>query len=866
MRRRSWAVVTVSTALAALVCGYVAVQGSAEPSTGGSATTAASVPVQTGAGASSAATSGTSAPAHAGTSAASTATTATTAPSGASASTSGRHGGIDTGLTKPMHGTAAITALGDALAPVAERAGLSEDELRGVLETDPTAWITQAGRVTYREEIPTAPEQAVGFTADPLTAPYPLADTFALHSLPGSTHTIFLDFDGVTVSARNAWHSELGVPAQTYAGWDPSGNGPSFTNDEKAAIQEIWSRVAEDYAAFDVDVTTADPGEAALSMASASDTHFGTHVVITDSTVPAQVICNNQCGGVAITGAINSPITDWGVTNPPADLNEIAWVFSDGTYNIPSSVAEVSSHESGHTFGLVHDGDNATEDSYYAPADGAGQKVWAPIMGAAYYNTVTQWSKGDYPNAHNWSSNSSGPIQIPLQDDVAIIRSIVGSRETLPSSLASPLTVDPGTTHYITAASQSDTYALSQCAAGATVRANAAQVGADLDISLSVVDANGVAAPGTTLDTNPVTEQDDAGSVEPWNAPGYWMEAPSGLGSAITVPAAGGPYFAVVKGGGNLGGNWLSGGYDNYASLGAYTLEVSGCDTTTALPGAPRLLTAKTTSAGTTLTWAAPLSNGGTALTGYRVQIDGGTEVEVSGRTYVDSTLTSGTHTVSVKAVNAVGVGPAATAQGTLAEVPGPVTGLTATAAAPQHQVTLRWGAPSTGDIVDGYEATVTSGSRVVAHRTFATLPSSYVVTGLAPGRYTATVRATNLGGTSTAAVTVSLPAYVAPTVPGRPSAVLKAGKKGGKKTVVMTWGVPASAVSPRPTAYRLTIYRVVKGKAKVVKTITATSTAVKRELALAAKKGVTYAFTVQVRNSVGWSPVSKRSKAVAPK
>jgi hypothetical protein len=43
-------------------------------------------------------------------------------------------------------------------------------------------------------------------------------------------------------------------------------------------IQYIWQRVAEDFAPFDVDVTTQAPAPEALTRASSTDTVFGTTV------------------------------------------------------------------------------------------------------------------------------------------------------------------------------------------------------------------------------------------------------------------------------------------------------------------------------------------------------------------------------------------------------------------------------------------------------------------------------------------------------------------------------------------------------------------------------------------------------------
>ena len=53
---------------------------------------------------------------------------------------------------------------------------------------------------------------------------------------------------------------------------------------ERGQVIGTWKRVAEDYAAFDVDVTTEDPLYAAINRASSTDTQFGTRLIITKST------------------------------------------------------------------------------------------------------------------------------------------------------------------------------------------------------------------------------------------------------------------------------------------------------------------------------------------------------------------------------------------------------------------------------------------------------------------------------------------------------------------------------------------------------------------------------------------------------
>ena len=68
-------------------------------------------------------------------------------------------------------------------------------------------------------------------------------------------------------------------------------------------------------------------------------------------------------------------------------------------------------HELGHTFGLKHDGylDPAGEYIEYRGEHGEGETRWSPIMG--HGNGLSQWSKGDYPDATNDEADISILVQ-----------------------------------------------------------------------------------------------------------------------------------------------------------------------------------------------------------------------------------------------------------------------------------------------------------------------------------------------------------------------------------------------------------------------------------------------------------------------
>ena len=74
------------------------------------------------------------------------------------------------------------------------------------------------------------------------------------------------------------------VPNGNHPAMDLAGNGATFTDAELLQVQDIYQRVAEDYAPFDVDVTTEEPPAADIDRANAGDNVYGTRALISPST------------------------------------------------------------------------------------------------------------------------------------------------------------------------------------------------------------------------------------------------------------------------------------------------------------------------------------------------------------------------------------------------------------------------------------------------------------------------------------------------------------------------------------------------------------------------------------------------------
>jgi len=207
----------------------------------------------------------------------------------------------------------------------------------------------------------------------------------------------------------------------------------------------------------------------------------------------------------------------------------------------------------------------------------------------------------------------------------------------------------------------------------------------------------------------------------------------------------------------------------NPAGLGAKSKEVSTTPATA--PGAPGSLAAKSGSSAATLTWKAPTSTGGSAITGYNVfvgTVKGGESatpvnakpVPAKTTSYTVTGLTDGTkYYFTVRAANAVALGAASTeASATPATVPSAPASLKATAA--NASAALTWTAPAfndSGSAITGYN--VYQGTSAghesatpVNAKPLSAATRTYTVTKLKNGtKYYFTVKAINAVGTSAA-------------------------------------------------------------------------------------------------------------------
>ena len=246
--------------------------------------------------------------------------------------------------------------------------------------------------------------------------------------------------------------------------------------------------------------------------------------------------------------------------------------------------------------------------------------------------------------------------------------------------------------------------------------------------------------------------------------------------------------------------------------------NVAGTTTGTSVPGAPTALTA--TASGTArinLSWTAPARDGGTSITGYRIEespdgtsswTDLVTDTTNTRTTYSHAGLSGGTtRHYRVSAINSNGAGAPSSVDSatTGTSVPGAPTALSARASG-TTQVDLSWTAPASdgGSPVTGYRIEESPNGRsswTVLVATTGSPATTYSRTGLPSGatrHYRVSAVNTNGAGapSNTASTTTGT------TVPGAPTSLTAAAS--GTARIDLSWTAPASDGGIRITGYRI--------------------------------------------------------------
>ena len=215
------------------------------------------------------------------------------------------------------------------------------------------------------------------------SASLPFSAVPAMESNPTAAAKLYLDFTGDTTSSWGSFR-----PGTTPA-YDTDGDATTFSDSELASIQQVFSRVAEKFSPFNIDVTTVNPGN------------------LTNRQTLKVVIGGDgawlgaQAGGVSYVGSFAD------------SSSNVVFVFPKMLANgVAQYVAEAAAHESGHAFGLQHQSSydaKGNKTAEYAPANSNND---APIMGGSYTARRGLW----------WDGTASDSIA-HIQDDLTVISS-----------------------------------------------------------------------------------------------------------------------------------------------------------------------------------------------------------------------------------------------------------------------------------------------------------------------------------------------------------------------------------------------------------------------------------------------------------
>jgi hypothetical protein len=328
---------------------------------------------------------------------------------------------VSIGLTGNKGG---LVAIDDAVTGrVQGRLFIEGDRFAWTVEQDAqgTLWLVEHLREDMVCELPATPHLGKAAAPDGSAAeaarssPLPGDSTVTasgsvpptLNSRSEATAVLYLDFDGEPTRIYPDW--PLTNPATPIAA-PHSG----LTADQ---MTKVWRRVAEDYAQFNINVST--------ELAKYNAVSAGQRMrIIVANTLPVSL---TKAGVAAIQSFRTNAVSGYSSAS-----NVPAWMVVTPNYCSSTSTmtdAQLSSlasnitHEFGHTLALWHDGNDGVQPTdagnggnYYG-GHGSAPFDWSPIMGSPYRDptngatarSIIQWAKNDYPGANN------------SQDDLAIL-------------------------------------------------------------------------------------------------------------------------------------------------------------------------------------------------------------------------------------------------------------------------------------------------------------------------------------------------------------------------------------------------------------------------------------------------------------
>ncbi len=220
----------------------------------------------------------------------------------------------------------------------------------------------------------------------------------ALSSKPGAAYNLYLNYGGFTFTGT--WGGTIGIPNPPSPTPAPAYGGTA------AQMTEIWTRTAEKYSAFNVNVTTVDPAIAAGQAGSDFNRQaFYDNTAQLMHTVIGNLIPNSPPtnpptwtggGGVSYVNVTQFSIPAAAENGGAGSGLHTNWVFPNQLGGNLKWIAEASAHENGHGLNLNHQSlySGTTRSDEYDPGTGTGVGSVAPIMGVSYSSERGTWRVG----------------------------------------------------------------------------------------------------------------------------------------------------------------------------------------------------------------------------------------------------------------------------------------------------------------------------------------------------------------------------------------------------------------------------------------------------------------------------------------
>jgi hypothetical protein len=330
-----------------------------------------------------------------------------------------------------------------------------------------------------------------------LTPPVPV-----YNSNPGAFAQLYVDFDGHT--EPSGWCGTSGqITVQVFS---IDANLTTYSPTELSIIDSIMLRMSEDYAPFNINVTTVVPSDFANKHA----------IRVTVGDPSGGGINWGSIGGIACLGSFYNSAANTVFTVP------------DGLGNSSQNIAMAGSHEAGHSFGLNHQDEPAGGCGGYHDGGVYNGETKGPIMGAPFSVVRDIWWKGfegcgtqDDMGILSNANNGYGYVADDESDTFDLARRIRTSGGVFVGDLSG----------IIGKTTDLDIYAFTSPPGSATINVNVATVGFNLDSILEVY-------------------HDQAGTPVLLGSHDSFGNA---FNSSVTVALPGGKHYVVVKSDGDYG-------------------------------------------------------------------------------------------------------------------------------------------------------------------------------------------------------------------------------------------------------------------------------------------------------------------------